>query len=80
VRYAGGIVLPKQLFRVTVKGAQLRYAEKGGGTFASEKTARDRIADLRRKEARPKYSYEKTDLPPAEIKLFVTDCNWIELP
>lgn len=72
-------MLPKRLFRVTVKGAQLRYAEKGGGTFATEKTARDRIASLRHKEARPKQSCEKDNLPPAEIKLFVTECDWKEL-
>jgi len=72
-------MLPKVLYRVTVKGLQLRYAEKGGGTFATEKTARDRIADLRRKENRPKYNFEKQNLPPAEIKLFITDCDWKEI-
>jgi hypothetical protein len=60
--------LPKALYRVAIVGADhMRYAEKGGGTFASERTAFDREARLKR------------DHPEAEVKVFVTVCDWKEL-
>lgn len=42
------MTLPKKQIRISVKkgGNRLRYAQRGGGTFASIETAKWRIADL----------------------------------
>ena len=48
------MALPKSLIYIEVLpgGPRLKYAQRGGGVFRNENTAKDRIADLKRSNKR----------------------------
>lgn len=61
-------MLPKKQYRVTCRvgsGKPWRYAERGGGAYTQERHARARVKEHLRKGR--------------EAKLYVTECNWVEL-